>query len=93
MKVGLIACAAIVLTILPARMPAQPSPAEGALEISPVRALRGIACEVEFRAVGSRIRATPNQCSIQACAVNGCSIERTLPTCEAEVTRKRSQSG
>lgn len=61
MKVGLIACAAIVLTILPARMPAQPSPAEGALEISSVRALRGIACEVEFRAVGSRIRATPNQ--------------------------------
>jgi len=57
MKVGLIASAAIVLAIFPVR----PASAQEALKVSSVRALRGIACEVEFRSVGSRIRATPNQ--------------------------------
>ena len=57
MKVGRIACATIVLAILAAR----PIPAQEDSATSSVPALRGIACEVAFRAVGSRIRATPNQ--------------------------------
>jgi len=61
MKIALTACATIALAIPSGRMEAQSGAARAVSEVQSARALRGIACEVEFPAIGPRIRATPNQ--------------------------------